>query len=33
MSARPRERLEAGLPLDGLPDLSGEGERDGFYQS
>jgi hypothetical protein len=28
-----RERIEAGLPLDGLPDLSAEGERDGFYQA
>jgi hypothetical protein len=28
-----RERTEAGLPPDGLPDLSGEGERDGFYQA
>jgi hypothetical protein len=28
-----RERTEAGLPLDGLPDFSTEGERDGFYQS
>ena len=28
-----RERTDAGLPLDGLPDLSGEGERDGFYQA
>jgi hypothetical protein len=27
-----RERSEAGLPLDGLPDLSAEAERDGFYQ-
>jgi hypothetical protein len=27
-----RERTEAGLVLDGLPDLSAEGERDGFYQ-
>ena len=27
-----RERTEAGLALDGLPDLSVEGERDGFYQ-
>jgi hypothetical protein len=27
-----RERSEAGLPLDGLPDLSAQGERDGFYQ-
>jgi hypothetical protein len=28
-----RERADAGLPLDGLPDLSAEGERDGFYQT
>jgi hypothetical protein len=28
-----RERTEAGLPVDGLPDLSDEGERDGFYQA
>ena len=28
-----RERTEPGLPLDGLPDLSAEGERDGFYQA
>jgi hypothetical protein len=28
-----RERRDAGLPLDGLPDLSAEGERDGFYQA
>jgi hypothetical protein len=28
-----RERTEAGLALDGLPDLSAEGERDGFYQT
>jgi hypothetical protein len=27
-----RERTDAGLPLDGLPDLSEKGERDGFYQ-
>jgi hypothetical protein len=27
-----RERTEAGLTLDGLPDLSTEAERDGFYQ-
>jgi hypothetical protein len=27
-----RERTEAGLTLDGLPDFSKEGERDGFYQ-
>jgi hypothetical protein len=28
-----RERMEARLPLDGLPDLSADGERDGFYQA
>ena len=28
-----RERTEAGLALDGLPDLSPEGERHGFYQA
>jgi hypothetical protein len=28
-----RERGDAGLSLDGLPDLSAEGERDGFYQA
>jgi hypothetical protein len=28
-----RERTEAGLLLDGLPDLAPEGERDGFYQA
>jgi hypothetical protein len=28
-----RERTEAGLQWDGLPDLSAEGERDGFYQA
>ena len=28
-----RERTEAGLPVDGLSDLSDEGERDGFYQA
>ena len=28
-----RERREAGLPPDGLPDLSATGERDGFYQA
>jgi hypothetical protein len=28
-----RERREAGLLLDGLPDLSEEGERDGLYQA
>jgi hypothetical protein len=28
-----RERTEAGLAPDWLPDLSAEGERDGFYQA
>jgi hypothetical protein len=28
-----RERTDAGMPLEGLPDLSAEGERDGFYQA
>jgi hypothetical protein len=28
-----RERIEAGLPVEGLPELSAEGERDGFYQA
>jgi hypothetical protein len=28
-----RERTDAGLELDRLPDLSAEGERDGFYQA
>jgi hypothetical protein len=28
-----RERTEAGLGLDGLPDFSAEGERDGLYQA
>jgi hypothetical protein len=28
-----RERTEAGLAADGLPDLSTDGERDGFYQA
>jgi hypothetical protein len=28
-----RERTEAGLALDGLPDLSAEGERDGLYHA
>jgi hypothetical protein len=27
------ERQEAGLPPDGLPALSDDGERDGFYQA
>jgi len=28
-----RERTDAGLPPDGLPDLSADAERDGFYQA
>jgi hypothetical protein len=28
-----RERSEAGLTLDGLPDIWAEGDRDGFYQA
>ena len=28
-----RERTDAGLPLDGLPDLAAGGERDGLYQA
>jgi len=28
-----RDRAEVGLALDGLPDLSADGERDGFYQA
>jgi hypothetical protein len=28
-----RERQDADLQPDGLPDLSAEGERDGFYQA
>jgi hypothetical protein len=28
-----RERTEAGLTLHGLPDLSADAERDGFYQA
>jgi hypothetical protein len=28
-----RERTEAGLAPDGLPDLSAEAQRDGFYQA
>jgi hypothetical protein len=30
---RAREGTDAGLPLDGLPDLTTEGDRDGFYQA
>jgi hypothetical protein len=32
-SAPACERYDPGLSLDGLPDLSAEGERDGFYQA
>jgi hypothetical protein len=28
-----RERQEAGLSLNGLPDLASDGDRDGFYQA
>jgi hypothetical protein len=28
-----RERIDAGLELEGPPDLSADGERDGFYQA
>src|SRR5512132_1015284 len=28
-----RERMEAGLEMSGLPDLSAESERDGIYQA
>ena len=33
MERQARERQDAGLPLDGLPELGDEGERDGFYQA
>jgi hypothetical protein len=33
MERQVRERTEAGLHTDGLPDFSTEGERDGFYQA
>src|ERR671919_10366 len=33
MERQARERTDAGLPTDGLPDLSADGERDGFYQA
>jgi len=32
LEAQARERRESGLPLEGLPDLGGEAERDGLYQ-
>jgi len=31
LEAQVRERKESGLPLDGLPDLAEEAERDGLY--
>jgi len=33
LEAQVKERKEAGLPLDGLPDLADEGEREGQYQA
>ena len=32
VESQARDRKESGLPLDGLPDLDNEGERDGFLQ-
>jgi len=32
VEAQARDRKESGLPLDGLPDLHSEEERDGFLQ-
>jgi len=32
VESQARDRKESGLPLDGLPDLDGEDERDGFLQ-
>jgi len=32
LEAQATERKESGLPLEGLPDLSIEGERDGLFQ-
>jgi len=32
LEAQARERRESGLPLEGLPDLEDEAERDGLYQ-
>ena len=32
IEAQARDRKESGLPLDGLPDLDDEDERDGFLQ-
>ena len=33
LEAQVEERKEAGLPLDGLPDLSDDGAREGQYQA
>ena len=33
LEAQAKERSEAGLPLDGLPDLSDDGAREGQYQA
>jgi len=32
LEAQARERRESGLPLEGLPDLEDEAERDGLFQ-
>ena len=32
VESQARDRKESGLPLDGLPDLDDEEERDGFLQ-
>jgi len=32
LESQVRERRESGLPLDGLPDLDDEAERDGLFQ-
>jgi len=32
LEAQVRERRESGLPLEGLPDLGDEADRDGLYQ-
>ncbi len=33
LEAQAKERKEAGLPLDGLPDLADDGAREGQYQA
>ena len=33
LEAQAKERTEAGLPLDGLPDLTDDGAREGQYQA